>query len=599
LYSGTEDGVYRSTDGGEIWLHQGLAGAQVNALAIRHDGGYLVFAGTGRPRRSGEATIGVYRSSGGAEWEQVYTDEDDDAVMDLLIDGDDDRYIYAGVMGEDGIAVSDDGGDTWTNNHVSPDEWNDEDVSALAVTPAGAATHALYAFSVALDADVYVSTDHGASWTATGTPEWWMPDYPAALAVDPVDPDVIYVGVTDYHGQLLRSSNGGESWTAIQNGVPEGNPTAIVVDPEDQHVLLAQKEGDIYRSDNWGATWERACSGLFNAAIDDLALHPHDPGTVWASTNGRGHAIAVTGDGGETWSLLPTPPGDVYNADTPAEVSAVAFDPQHPNTRYAADAWGYHDELFLYKSVDGGATWQDHRVLEIVGGSSYIGTSTIWVHPTDSSVVLVAVRGWGGTDGGGVYRSANGGYGWQRPLEVWTNALVSDPNDPDILYAASEQCGYVYRSTDAGQNWANISPATPPGECWVWEVSDLAVDRDGTLLATTSSGLMHWDGAEWTESAEAPLGELTTVALSRTGSPQTVYVGTAADGVFVSRDGGQTWSMHNAGLGARSITELLVTPTLQPRPLAGTAEGGVWMWQLAAPELDHHVWLPLVVRSHE
>jgi PKD repeat protein len=595
VFSGSDDGVYKSVDGGEIWLHQGLDGTRVNSLAIRHDDGQVIFAAAGEPRVINETTIGVFRSNdGGASWQHVYAAVGDDAVMDLLIDGADGGTIYAGIMGGDGLAVSVDGGDAWTNYHVALDEGNSEEVYALAVTPAGATTPALYAFSVSLDADVYKSTNHGESWSATYTPAWWMAESPAALAVDPVDPQVVYVGVTDYHGQLLRSVDGGGSWAAIQHGLPEGNPTAIVVDPRDQAVMLAQEEGDIYRSADHGDSWQLSCAGLRNVSVDDLVFHPKNRNVALAAVNGRGHALASTADGGDSWSYLTTAPADVYNAATLADVGAIAYAPGNGDVLYAADAWGYRDELYLYRSADGGLTWQPRKIVEIGGDSSYMGASAVWVYPVYDYVVLVGVAGWGGTGGGGVYRSVDGGLGWTRTLDQWTNALVSDPANPNTLYAASEQCGRVYRTVSNGNGWIDISPTMPPGECWVWAVNDLVVTSHGQVLAATSAGLWLWDGASWSELPGLPAVELTAVTVDPLARPEAIYVGTGGAGVLASYDGGATWTNLNAGLGSRTITELAAGRFPNRRLYAGTVGGGIWYWALSEPMLEEHLWVPQV-----
>jgi photosystem II stability/assembly factor-like uncharacterized protein len=179
---------------------------------------------------------------------------------------------------------------------------------------------------------------------------------------------------------------------------------------------------------------------------------------------------------------------------------------------------------------------------------------------------------------------------------MWTNALAVAPQNPNTLYAATERCGYVYQSTDAGQIWRDITPDMPGEECWVWAVKDLVVEAGGDLLAATSSGLRRWNGAAWNQVPGAPAAEPAQLALDRATSPETIYLGTKGSGVFVSHDGGASWEGLNAGLGDRDITALAVTAAPHHRLYAGTEDGGVWEWQLGMGEANFWIWLPAISR---
>jgi hypothetical protein len=201
--------------------------------------------------------------------------------------------------------------------------------------------------------------------------------------------------------------------------------------------------------------------------------------------------------------------------------------------------------------------------------------SDIWVNPTDSDTILVAVAGFS-TEGGGVYRSTDGGTTWQVSYNFWASTLAEDPTDPDILYFGTERCGYVKRSTNGGISWTDITPDTEPEECWVWEVRDIEVDLNSHVYAATDEGLMKWDGSDWAKLMGLPTEDVTSIMIDRSETPGIVYVGTAEKGVFASQDGGSTWRGFNEGLGNLSVTKLAISPS-PPRTLyAGTAYGGAW-----------------------
>jgi photosystem II stability/assembly factor-like uncharacterized protein len=514
--------------------------------------------------------------------------------MSVLVDTDNPAYIYAGgiaVSYDDGLLKSIDGGETWVSKHVAPDEENDEEIYALAMTPSGSHPAVIYAFSISLYEDVYKSTDRGESWTATNT-SWSMPNYPAALAVDPVNPSVVYVGVTDHYGQFHQSTDGGNTWSLKANGLPEGGPTSILIDSRNRDVYVSLEEGGVYKSTDVAENWQLSSEGLNNTAIEGLAVHPTDSDAGFATIEGRGHYLAQTTDGGHSWTYLastPTKPG--YLETTPAELGGFAYDPQNPDTLYVGDGWEYTDELYVYKSTDGGQNWTESKILDLGIAEQYLGVSDIWVSPGNANTVLVAVEGFGG----GVYKSTNGGWSWQRTRSFWSNTLAADPNNPNILYLGTERCGYVYRSTNTGSSWTNISPSTPPGDCWVWDVRDIEVDSSSEVYAATSSGLMKWDGLDWTKLPGLPTDNPAALAIDRAG-PETVYLGTMGDGVFVSQDAGSSWTPFNEGLDCLSVRKLALSAS-QPKMLyAGTGYGGVWSREIMISDGPYRVYLPLVMR---
>ena len=104
VYAGTPNGVYKTLDGGGIWTKIGLAGAQVNALAIQPGDPLTVYAGTGVGSQSDTEIIGIFMSTdGGASWNQTLSREiiPDEAeindVKTILVDPSDTQRIYAGV----------------------------------------------------------------------------------------------------------------------------------------------------------------------------------------------------------------------------------------------------------------------------------------------------------------------------------------------------------------------------------------------------------------------------------------------------------------------------------------------------------------------
>ncbi len=574
VWAGTDDGVYASQDSGEIWLHTGLADAHVTSLAVDPRDGEVVYAGT---------TDGIYKTEdGGTTWDRK---ESFAEVYQIIVDSNDSNYVYASRSGlegsaDEGLLRSTDAGATWTYVHVAPDAQNSEEVMALAMTPAGAAQPTIYAFSESLYYDVYKSTDRGLIWTATNNPVDWR-NYPiAALTVDPEDPDVVYFGIDDTVDQFYRTTNGGDTWQIKQNGLPNGSPTSIVVQPGTRQVLVGLDTGGLYRSGDMADSWQMATVGLNATQVNDLAVDPTDASRALAAIDGRGHHLAMTNDAGHTWQpLLTTPPE--LDSDTPAEMGAVALHPQDADTLYAADDFDWTEKLRFYKSTDGGATWDSETLVDAGIWGEDLGVIDIWVDPEDatqSNTLLLAVEGWG-SDGGGLYRSTNGGDSWDRKLSHWFTTITADPNDSAVIYAGTEHWGYVYRSTNRGYSWTDLSPESE----WVWEVYDLAVAGNGDVYAATSSGLKRWDGTTWASVPGQPPGSIYALRFDHATTPETLLTG-GGGGVWMSRDEGSTWSPVNEGLPTLYISSLAVGQPPAQVLYAGPADNGVWTRELLAAE---------------
>jgi len=212
-----------------------------------------------------------------------------------------------------------------------------------------------------------------------------------------------------------------------------------------------------------GPAW---CSGR----IGDLAVNPKNPkvyfvavasGNVWKTSNS-----------GTTWS----PVFDGYGSYS---IGVVELDPNNPNVVWVGTGENNHQRALgygdgVYKSVDGGKSFKNMGLKE----SRQIGG--IVIDPRNSNIVFVACEGsvWGPGADRGLYKSTDGGTTWEKVLNVSENTginnVVIDPSNPDIMYATSEQRrrhvftkigggseSAVYKSTDAGKNWRKIMSGLP------------------------------------------------------------------------------------------------------------------------------------------
>ena len=148
------------------------------------------------------------------------------------------------------------------------------------------------------DSSIFKSTDGAAHWTLVSSGFDNM--YSATLAVDPVTPDIVYLG--NGNGKLFKSTDGGLQWTEHSQGLPQGNIMIILVDPAFPSTIYVTSIGaGLYISQDAGLTWIQA-AGMGHHEPSSLAMHPNKPHMLYAGFSGYG--VYRSPDGGSTWKSL-------------------------------------------------------------------------------------------------------------------------------------------------------------------------------------------------------------------------------------------------------------------------------------------------------
>lgn len=204
--------------------------------------------------------------------------------------------------------------------------------------------------------------------------------------------------------------------------------------------------------------------------IADFAVNPKNPKEYYVGVASGN--LWKTENNGTTWK----PIFDSYGSYS---IGVVELDPSNPNVVWVGTGENNHQRALgygdgVYKSPDGGKSFKNMGLKE----SRQIGG--IAIDPRNSDIVFVAAEGsaWGPGEERGLYKSIDGGETWNKVLEISENTgvnnVVIDPSDPDIMYATSEQRrrtsftkigggpeSTVYKSTDAGENWRKITKGLP------------------------------------------------------------------------------------------------------------------------------------------
>ncbi|MBT8258853.1 MAG: hypothetical protein KJO49_10310, partial [Bacteroidia bacterium] len=212
---------------------------------------------------------------------------------------------------------------------------------------------------------------------------------------------------------------------------------------------------------------------LMSGRINDMEAHPANPRIIYAGTAGGG--VWKSNDGGTTYN----PIFDEYCQS----IGAVTLDPNDPdNTIWVGtgETWTRNSVSIgdgLYKSTDGGSNWTK------IGFDKSERIANIIINPENSDEIYVAALGalWSDSDERGVYKSTDGGTTWDKVLYIDEQTgcadMAMDPNDPNTLYASMwefRRTGWsfnsggeksaLYKSTDGGKNWNKIHNGFPEGK---------------------------------------------------------------------------------------------------------------------------------------
>jgi uncharacterized protein (TIGR03437 family) len=318
---------------------------------------------------------------------------------------------------------------------------------------------------------------------------------------------------------LWKSTNNGTSWAPLDN-LPFALPEMMVVDPTNSATLY-EATGDlgVFKSVDGGATWNAANTGITGTNVQALAIDPVHPQTLYAALyvaypNGASSGVVFkTVNGGSNWTLVDSPP---------IAIPQLAVDAKNSNIVWEIGT-------ALRKSADGGTTWNavtfpgpsvvsmalDPNVSgHLFATSSFIFCS-FFCSPNTPSIPYL-------------YRSVDGGATWTQISSVPPSAplLVDASTTPSTVYD-----GLGYRSVDGGITWSPITP--PPG---AYPVA-LALDPSGALYADSTQGLFvsHDHAQTWTS-----LGSFVPLPTSEfvpAGSSGTLYGATnqLATAGFVSK----------------------------------------------------------------
>ncbi|MEO0346626.1 MAG: glycosyl hydrolase [Pseudomonadota bacterium] len=528
LYIGTASGgVWKSDDGGIVYTpifddHM----QSIGAVRVDPSNPETVWVGTGESwvRNTVSPGDGVYRSTNGGEKWQHLGLEDSDHIAELLVHPDDSNTVYVCALGhlwasggDRGVFRTTDGGETWEN------VLNIDDATSCA--------------------DLAMTPDAGVLYAGM----WQVRRYPDFFESG---------GETS---GLYRSTDGGDTWEELTEGLPETDlgRIAVTVAASDPNIVYATVESEntaLYRSEDGGDTWAaKDDSGNIQLRpfyFGELVVDPNDPERVYKP----GFSLTVSTDGGESFSGMF---GAGFSVSIHPDHHALWINPANPRQLVLGTDGG------VYISEDKGFHWR-HVANLPVSQFYHVAVDSRW--PYNVYGGLQDNGSWAGPSQapGGIQNKdwKNIGFGdgfWAFPdpnddrilyteyqggqlkrvdretLEIkriqpapedgqdklrfnWNTPLHLSPNKPGTLYYGAQ---YLFRSTDRGESWKAISPDLttndPQGQRQL-ESGGITVDNSTAENYTTIYSI-----------SESPL------------SHRTIWVGTDDGNLQLTRNGGRSW----------------------------------------------------------
>ena len=273
--------------------------------------------------------------------------------------------------------------------------------------------------------------------------------------------------------QKLSSIFANLKWRTIGPAAMSGRIGDLaVVNSNPDIIYVATATGGAWKSLNRGVTWEEIFKNRGTASLGAIAIAPSNPNVVWLGSgenwNARsaswGDGIYKSEDGGKSWAHM--------GLENTRHTGKIVIHPVNPNIVYVAGMgtlWGANNERGVFRTTDGGETWE--KVLFV---SQYTGISDIEMDPRDPTLLYATAfqrerRNWsflGGGSEGGIYRTTDGGDTWQElenglpSGDVGSIAISICLSRPDRIYAAIRANGNeegLYKSDDRGASWARQS----------------------------------------------------------------------------------------------------------------------------------------------
>ena len=616
-FGSTGGGVWRTTDAGNTWknISDGYFGGSVGSIAVSEWDHNVIYVG------NGEKTVRGNVSSGDGIWKSVNAGKTWEAmglknarhIPRIRIHPKNPDIVYAGVMGdlykssdERGVFKSIDGGKTWSKKLFAN---KDAGVVDLIIDPNN--SRVLYAttwnirrtpYSLSSGGDgsaLWKSTDEGETWinisTNKGLPTglWGI----SGVTVSPVNSEIVWALIENEKGGIYKSTDGGKTWKLINSERKLRQRawyyTRLYADTQDEDILYVLNVR-YHKSTDGGKSYK-----TYNAPHGDhhdLWISPEDNQRMIIGDDG---GAQVSFDAGENWSTyMNQPTSQFYRVTTDNHFPYRIYGAQQDNStvRIAHRTQGRFIGESDWETTAGGESAHlaiDPTNNDIVYGGSYGGLLTRQNHKTGETR---AINVWPDDPMG--HGAEDFKYRFQ-----WNFPILFSPNHKNKLYAASN---HLHMTTNEGQSWDIISPDLTRNDpstlgssggpitkdntgveyyATIFAVNE-SKQEDGLIWTGSDDGLVHVtkDGGEnWTNVTPKKMPEwmmVNCIEIDPFTKGGAYIVGTKYKSgdylpyIYKTENYGKTWKQITNGIGAEDFTRALrADPKRKGLLYAGTERG--------------------------
>lgn len=312
---------------------------------------------------------------------------------------------------------------------------------------------------------------------------------------------------------LTSGQVSGLKWRSIGPAFTSGRIADFAVNPDNHsEYFVAVASGHIWKTVNNGTTFSPVFDNYGVYSIGCLAMDPTNHNVIWAGTGennhqralGYGNGVYKSMDGGKKWKNM--------GLKDSRQIGKILIDPRNPDVVYVAaegSVWGPGGERGLYKTIDGGTTWE--LVLEI---SEHTGINSMVMDPRDPDVIYASSEQRrrhvhtkiGGGPESGIHKTTDGGKTWKKLKsglpggDVGGIGLAISPVNPDVVYAiieAAGESGGFFRTENRGESWKKMSSHHASGQYYN-EIYCDPVDVNKVYSVETVSKVTVDGGKTWT-----------------------------------------------------------------------------------------------------
>ena len=339
-----------------------------------------------------------------------------------------------------------------------------------------------------------------------------------------------------------------------------GRTRAICGVPSQPNVFyMAPVNGGVFKSIDYGRTWQPIFDDQPTASIGALAVSISDSNVVYVGSGeglhrpdlSVGDGVYKSTDAGKTWMHLGLRDGQ--------QIAQLAIDPKNPDRLFVAVAghpYGPNEERGIYRSVDGGKTFQ-----KVLHRDENVGASDVQIDPGNPQVVYAGLwesregpweNGVFNGDGGGIFKSTDGGKTWRQltkglPSNIVQANIAIALSAPKTLLAAvrTKTIAKLYRSDDAGETWSGTTDDPRPGlGIGGGDLPVVRFDPKNPQIVYSAS-VVCWKstdgGKTWDGWRGAPGGDDYQNVWINPNNPDIILLG-SDQGAIVTVNGGKTWS---------------------------------------------------------